>query len=159
MLKTSFFLLMFIVFGVVDSCGTSQEFKEFYALSRDKQKEQMMKMPIDKQIDFHLYAMRRHPADKRFAEDIAAQGENVVPDVIRRFRNEEKDYRKTDILYILVEICRTKKCEEDKELIAKVSNGISLMKDEIQKNYALKTLSFIKGEPQELPKVPEPPRG
>jgi hypothetical protein len=143
---------------LLEGCNYPKEFTDFYNLPGEKQIEVLKSLPIDKQIDFHLYAMSREPPDRRFAEDIALQGDKIIPDVLRRFKEENEDYNKNSILEIFYELCRKQKCSESHpEVIRQIEEEITKMKDAGWQKTAQIYLPSIKGESKPFTGQPPPP--
>ena len=42
------------------ACGYPPEFQEFRGLSKEQAHDKFKQLPIDKQVDFHLYKMTNH---------------------------------------------------------------------------------------------------
>lgn len=110
----------------VGGCSYSQDYIDFSKLPRNQQTQELLKLPIDKQIDYHLNAMTREPPDRRLGENIASQGDKIIPDVLRRLKSEKDDYQKANVIEIFDELCLKQNCSQTHpELITQISEEIS----------------------------------
>lgn len=103
-------LSIFLTLIYLSGCRYPSDFQKLSELPRDRQAETLKHLPIDRQTDFELEAQRAEPADTSIAQTIASEGDGIIPDVLRRFKNEAKDYKKVDLLQIFSQLCVRGRC-------------------------------------------------
>jgi len=66
-------LLCFLNVGGLLQCGSSvpREYREFLALPRDKQREEIKKFPLEKQVDIYAWGLYSEPPNTSMADEIA----------------------------------------------------------------------------------------
>lgn len=155
LIKSSMFMLAMLLVLFLFGCSVPKEFFEFYELPEEERSRVFREFPIDKQIDYPLYAMLREPPDFTFSEEIAREGDVIVPAVLRRLRDEKADYRKVDILYIVWEFCHLNNCKENRpDIIVEVEREVLNIHGPARRRMAERSLSIMKGNPAPLPQVP-----
>jgi hypothetical protein len=104
------------------------------------------KLPIEKQVEFYLIrATNSHPQDRRFANDIAARGEESLPYLLERLEKEPEDYRRNHIIWIFQQIhVITIDLRNRKDVIGALERAVDKMKDPYSKERSDATLQFIK---------------
>lgn len=85
-------------------CQRPSDYNRLKELPLARQRCEFSKLPLDKQIDFHLYSTAREPPDFQLGIYIAQQGKDALPRVLERFENEPEDYRKEAISQIFKEM-------------------------------------------------------
>ena len=97
-------LLAFALYAaLLTSCWKTipPEYKAFLDLSRDAQLGRMRRMPIDKQIDYYFAGQEYVHPPLSLDDTIAERGKEAIPFILKRLKEEEKDYRKVFLLYTL----------------------------------------------------------
>jgi len=94
-----------LLLGVVTlaSCQlkTPPEYREFLRLPPDQQRERMRTSPIDKQIDYYLAGTTYvHPPLLGLRDVIASRGKEAIPALMKRLKEEKKDYHKMDLMLV-----------------------------------------------------------
>lgn len=136
------------------SCGAPKEFVDFYQLPQKERSQKFRTFAIEKQLDYHLLAMAREPSDYTFSEEIARQGDVVLPAVLRRMEWEKEDSRKVNVIVILSDFCRLEDCKKNKpEIIEAVEKQISSIRSPAWRGIAEQLLSAMKGNPVPLPEI------
>ena len=141
------FILSFTLFNLMSSqCGLPTEFADFRGLTDEEKHEKFKKLPLEKQVDFHLVMMGYHPPDMGYAFDIAAEGEKTLPYLIERLEKEKEDYRKNDILFIFEALqIKSVDLRKKEEVLAALRQVIDKMDNPSQKKIAENSLQSIKG--------------
>ena len=140
---------------ILIGCNLPKDFIDFYNLPKDKRALQFASLPIDKQIDYHLYAMSMEPPDFTFSEEIAKNGNRIIPPVLYRLKIEKRDRKKVDLLVILKDLCRNENCRNaEPSFFTEVENEVSKMHDPEWRRMAEESLSYIKGNPVPFPQYP-----
>lgn len=136
------------------NCGVPGDFVEFYRLPEKERMRVFHGLPIEKQIDYHLYAMLREPPDQSFSKEIARQGEPAIQAVLYRIAREDEDFRKVDLLEIVADFCQIENCKENKpDIINAVEQEVRKIKDPNWRALAEKSVSYMKGNPVPLPQI------
>jgi hypothetical protein len=78
----------------------SPECRDFTNLSREQQRSEFQRQPVEKQLDLYLCKMSEHPSDISYADPIADRGPEVIPLVLARMRRAD-DTDKAKLLYIM----------------------------------------------------------
>src|SRR5437016_1131810 len=91
--------LAFIILSLVGSLFTvgcnkiPPEYQAFLDLPVSEQHQVMMKLPLDKRIDYYLAGMRYiEPPQIALADDVASEGKRALPFLVKRLR-DDKDER------------------------------------------------------------------
>jgi hypothetical protein len=143
--KIIFVLSLTLLSLVSTQCGIPPEFAGFRGLTDKEKHEKFKKLPLDKQVDFHLVMMRFHPPDMGYAFDIAAEGEKTLPYLIERLEREKEDYRKADIMFIFEAIhASSVDLRERSEVLVALNNVVGQMSNPVQKKVCEASLQFIK---------------
>lgn len=100
-------ILLGLAVTLLTACGPRMpaEYQWFFNLSPEQQHAEMIKFPIEKQVDYYLVGMSYvHPPRMGLVEDIAKQGKNALPYLMKRLREEREDGKREDIIYIFKEM-------------------------------------------------------
>lgn len=80
---------------------TPPEYQEFLRLPPDQQREKMQTLPIERQIDYYLAGtIYVHPPQLSLRDVIASRGKEAVPALMKRLKEEKKDYHKIDLMLV-----------------------------------------------------------
>ena len=101
--RSILFTLLFFGIALVKGCEpVPNEYKAFFALDSDRQREEAKKFPIEKQIDYYLAGKKYvHPPSSILLYVIAEQGKSTVPALLIRMKNEESDSAKVHLLEVV----------------------------------------------------------
>jgi hypothetical protein len=133
------------------------EYRNFLKLPRDQQHAKMRTLPVDKQIDYYL-AGRRYIHPPLFLGDvIASQGKEAVPFLMKRLKEEKKDFNKIDLIYLFSYIHRFHydlRAEKDViELLKEVAANMETPEDKIRAEEIVKDI--IENRPPDLQRFKE----
>lgn len=121
------------------------EYRAFLALSPDQRHNEMMKLPIDKRIDYYLAGLRyAHPPQIGLADDIAQQGKQALPVLLNRLRAETDEMTQFNMMYIFkVMHASYYSLKDEKEVIAQLKHTADSMRDPSWKSRSEEVLRFI----------------
>jgi hypothetical protein len=122
-----------------------ETYSDFFGLAPEKQHEEFLKYPIEKQFDIYIYAMtKRHPPDLAFANDIARSGGEVIPFLVTKLEQAgESVQQKIMLIFEMMARGKYYSFENNKNLIAKLEEVVLSMKHPLYKERSMKSLSAI----------------
>lgn len=97
-------------------------------MSREQGYAKFRTYPIEKQLDVYLCAMHVEPPDLGLADEIAKQGEPVIPALIERLKSSEREIDQEDIIYVFEVMSDSGTLRGRKDVIADISQVIDNMK-------------------------------
>jgi hypothetical protein len=153
----SFVTPLVLAVCVIRGCGPPDDFTRFRNLPPEQQKAEFKALPIDKQIDYYILDQAHEPPRMDLGEDITRQGKSVLPDLLRRLRAEEEDYRRRDIISLIA--LMHKKYEplnENREVIDTVENAVEQMQDPVWRRMSQRSLEIIENHPDAPVRRPTP---
>lgn len=121
------------------------EYKTFFALDWERQKEEARKFPIEKQIDYYLAGKKYvHPPSSTLLYVLAEQGKPAVPALIARMKSEDSDSAKV----YLIEVVRNihdfhDNLSGEKEIVQQLREIVAGMRDADRKRRAEGMLTDI----------------
>src|SRR5262245_5417191 len=122
-------VLQAITLGCVllTGCNFPQDYVDLMELPKTQRHETFRKLPIEKQVDFYLLrATFSHPPDTSFADDIALQGEKVIPYLLEQLKKEPVDHRRHYIIYVFERIhVNSVDLRENKEVIGALEQSVN----------------------------------
>jgi len=134
------------------------DYLKFKELPVAKQHCEFKKLSIDKQLDYYLLDRNREPPDLSFADDIASQGREVIPALLKRLREEKAEYRQEAIVHIFEDMNRRYlDLRDDREVIDALKETIAKMEDRDWARIAQKSLNAIEQSGELKPTEPPPP--
>lgn len=78
------------------------EMQEFFALGLNERGERLLDYPLDKQVDIYLWGeCCVHPPASYLADDLARNGRPLVPILLRRIREAEREFYRLRLLRVL----------------------------------------------------------
>jgi hypothetical protein len=144
-----FFVLYFLFLNAglfaQAGCQYPSDYNKFRQLPLERQRCEFSKLPLDKQIDFHLYSMVREPPDFQLGIYVAQKGKDALPRVLERFENEPEDYRKEAISQIFKEMHTLGyvNLNEEKDALDRIKIVVSKMTAPQWKEIAEKNVFYI----------------
>lgn len=112
-------------------CQYPSDYVEFRNLPLERQRCEFSKLPLDKQVDFHFYAMSREPPDVQLGIWIAQRGDTVIPQLLQRLEQEPEDYRKEKLVLIFqqMQTYNYANLTKSEKTIERLKNVAAEMKD------------------------------
>lgn len=105
-----------------------QDCRDVIDVSREQGYAKFRTYPIEKQLDVYLCAMHVEPPDLGLADEIAKQGEPVIPALIERLKSSEREIDQEDIIYVFEVMSDSGTLRGRKDVIADISQVIDNMK-------------------------------
>ena len=158
-----FFILYFLCLSIgafaQTGCGYSSDYNKFREIPLARQRCEFSKLPLDKQIDFHMSSIAREPPDFQLGVYIAQKGKDALPRVLERFEQETEDYRKEAITQIFKEMHTLGyvNLNEEKEALRRIKDGIAEIKTAHWKEISEKNFFYIESNAFVKRKEPLPP--
>lgn len=140
------FTLLFFCIAWLEACEpVPREYKAFFALDWDRQREEAKKFPLEKQIDYYLAGKKYvHPPSSLLLYVIAEQGKSAVPALLLQMKNENSDSAKVHLLEVVRNIhAFHDDLRGDKEVIKQLRGVVSGIKDAARKARAEEMLTDI----------------
>ncbi len=106
--------------------------RKFLKMTSSQQEEEIRKSPPEKQIELYIEAVSKiHPAPRGLAPVIARRGAVLVPIVLQKLQEEEREYVKIDLLEILMHMHWSSYYDfsADKETMNTIKEDVASMKD------------------------------
>jgi hypothetical protein len=101
-------------------------------------------MPLVRQLDYHILALRQEPPDDRLAAVIASQGDKIIAPAIDRMKSAEDDGEKHHIIALFEAYCRIQGCSKRADLFEEIQKAVDSMRDESWKRMSQRSLDFMK---------------
>jgi hypothetical protein len=96
--------VVFLIVALGASCGerVPEEYRGFFALRPEEQKDSILLYPLDTQIAVYLVGMRAmRPPVSYLADAIATNGQPAVPVILQRLRTANDGFGRSDLILIL----------------------------------------------------------
>lgn len=106
-LQTTLFVTLLLASLLPTLAGCQQippEYKEFFDLPVEQQRERLKSFTIDKQIEYHLAGHQYFHPPIEFTEIIASQGKDAIPHLEKKLREEKIEYRQVVLMYLFKHI-------------------------------------------------------
>lgn len=105
-----------------------QDCRDVIDVPREQGYAKFRTYPIEKQLDVYLCAMHVEPPDLGLADEIAKQGQPVIPALIERLKSSEREIDQEDIIYVFEVMSGSGMLRGRKDVIADISQVIDNMK-------------------------------
>jgi hypothetical protein len=77
------------------------EYRPFFDQPYERQKEEIQRLPIERQLDVYIAGLRVHPPRIDLGLVIGKQGPAIMPALLSRMRLARHDYIKAELVWIL----------------------------------------------------------
>jgi hypothetical protein len=121
-------------------------FREVYQ-QRQVQESALAAQPIDRQLDFYLYAVRHtHPPDRGFSLTLAQlAGRSIVPAVLERLEKEQNEFSKVYLILLLEDIAHySNGLGGDSTVMRSLRSIVEGMRDNTWRSMATKSVQEIR---------------
>lgn len=153
-MRLAFIVISFLATFFLVGCNRiPPEYRAFLERSTVEQHEVMRKLPMDKQIDYYLAGMRyMEPPQMGLADDIAKEGKQALPFLVKRLRDEKDEKNQADLIFVF-EIMhgRYYKLKDETGVLNLLQQTADNMKDTFQKGRGEEALKYIRTD--QLPEV------
>lgn len=130
-----------------------EEFKAFNGLPPQQQREQMERLPVDKQIDIFLAGQAYAHPPLRLGDYIARRGKEAVPPLVKRLKSEQSAARQVDILHVLEDMNKYYyNLKDEKEAIEEMRKVVAAMKDPLHRPRAEIAFEAIENQQMLIPR-------
>lgn len=120
------------------------EYREFFGLPTELQRERLKTFPIDKQIEYHLAGHKYFHPPISFRDIIASQGKKAVPHLTKSLREERQEYEQVILIYVFRYMHRFHyNLKNEDEVIMLLKEVIADMKSPSHKKNAEEALKDI----------------
>jgi len=117
--------------------------KDFYDLPGKERETEFPKYDVNKQLDIYVCAMRRKPPISTWAYDIAKGGENKMPVVLKRLREEQDPVMQYHLIHLLQIMSEESYFRGRRDVVEEVREVISRMGYSPAKTQAQEAFSEI----------------
>jgi hypothetical protein len=106
----------------------------------------MLKLPLDKRVDYYLAGMRyTAPPQIALADDVAAEGKRALPFLLKRLLEDKDERNQANVVLVFgVMHSRFYKLKNETEVLAALSQIISSMKKGSNRKRSEETMNFIR---------------
>lgn len=145
-LMLAMLMLAFVLTG--SNCGRDYppEHRAFLDLPRDQRRTAIANYPPEEQVALYISAMlAKHPPHLELADAVAENGEVVLPILLRRIQEDEREVVQVDLLYVLARMQEMGRANvaADAETIAALRSVVASMQDPEWKARASELLAQI----------------
>jgi hypothetical protein len=124
------------------------DYLRFRRLPAEQQLAEFHRLSADRQIDYYVYDMSYYWPEDRFRVELARQGRDILPLLLRKLEAEPKEFRQMYLIEV-IELMHTKfvPLNEDKELGTTLENVVNKMQNPHWKFRSRELLRSIRAKP------------
>lgn len=137
--------------------GLSTDCEEFLRVPHNGRDATFRTYTLEKQVNVYLCMMNKEPPAMGLAEPIADRGEEVIPYLLERLKEQRTDYARDDILYIFELLSEKGHLRNRADVLDRIREAISMMKNAGRKQMSLERLDRIRENNQRA--HPSSPQG
>ena len=105
----------------------SGDSKVFWSLPVREREKVIRTYKLDEQLDLYLQGMRSEPPDMGLADVVAANGREIIPQVLQRLEREHSDFDRVSLIYLLSRAGTCYEVRKDEAWLTAVRNAVASM--------------------------------